>query len=308
MRRRPRFGLRLLLLIIAAMGVSIAWPVIRARDQGRAVGFVKQYRGDVSFDVDDIEDLHRPRRASASVSTWIRSRLGEDYFRRVVAVSFRDESRDPMPSEKLRLLTRLPALKRLRMFGEFGERHLAEIARIPGLEQLQLGGPGVTDALLVHLDRFPRLKILTLSETSVTDAGLIHLRGLVGLEELTLQLTPTITGPGLGHLASLTRLRRLCLFENGLDDDDMHRLVAFPALRALILGEPVTDDGMAWVARIPGLEELHLAFAPVSAAGVELVLSRTRLAKLAVQQTLMSREQLKRVMREHPSIDFGDSD
>src|SRR5690349_6088085 len=52
---------------------------------------------------------------------------------------------------------------------------LKPLAGLTGMQELDLGVSGVTDAGLKHLAQLPALKALSLNHTQVTDAGLKHL-------------------------------------------------------------------------------------------------------------------------------------
>jgi hypothetical protein len=297
MRIRLRVGLRAALLIIAGLGSWLGLWANRARDQARALRWIERHGGQVAFD--DAGD-----KGGSRAPAWLRHRVGDDFFRRVEEVWFADASPPPMPPEGLRLLARLPGLRRLQVSGGVDARHLAEIGRMRGLEDLEVGGPGVTDAGLVHLAGLGRLEVLSLTGTDVNDAGLAHLRGLKRLRELNLSGTAKVKGPGLALLAGLPQLRYLDLNETGVGDEALRHLPELPAVRALTLGGQVTDAGIREVARVDGLEELHLYNAPVTDAGIDRVLSRTRLARLSLHYTHVSPERMARIERDHPTIDF----
>lgn len=68
------------------------------------------------------------------------------------------------------------------------------------LESLDLRGPGVTDAGLIHLKGLPNLSTLKLSGADIGDAGLEHLKALPSLSQLKLRATK-VTEQGVNDLA-----------------------------------------------------------------------------------------------------------
>ena len=79
----------------------------------------------------------------------------------------------------------LPELRILNLpQANFGNEGLAELARLPKLEQLRFSSPAVTDAGIAGLREFPELKRVHLIDVPITDASLTVFAELPQLESL----------------------------------------------------------------------------------------------------------------------------
>lgn len=134
--------------------------------------------------------------------------------------------------------------------GQATDDMLRDLARIPTLEVLRLGGSAaVTDAGLHALRALPALRELDLSQTSVTDAGLDVLRALPALERVSLAWTRT-SDAGAAALHACRALQAVDLLGTACGDSAIAALAGMPALRDLATGAHTTD------AAIPLLHEL----------------------------------------------------
>lgn len=195
---------------------------------------------------------------------------------------------DQASDANLSLLARIPELRIVvlapsspRLITDTG---IARLAPLKNLEYLGLGGTGVTDQGLAHLQHFPQLRRLELPPNS-TDAGIVHLLQCPELEQL--RVWPAkITNEGVATLSQIACLRFLDL--NGTHIDD----AALPHLRQLT-----------------SLEVLDLRRTQVTAAGLSLLVPShdddcmhfagpSRLRKLYVpNRTVMSGESLVSLIR-----------
>ncbi len=169
-RRRFRYSLRTLLLMMVAVSVVMAWFTARMKEAQRqqaAVATIVSLSGLVVFD-DQPDDLTAAPTPSP-VPGWLRNLLGEDFFRTAVhVVAFNDATMEAV-------------------------RELPEIRRLDFV-----GGPA-SDAGLVHARGLSRLEVLNLSDTQITDAGLEQLTGLMRLRQLCLRGTG-VTDEGVRRL------------------------------------------------------------------------------------------------------------
>lgn len=85
---------------------------------------------------------------------------------------------------------------------------LAQLARIPSIQELDLSGVQIQDQDLASLAALKNLAVLHLENTPITDAGLPHLGKLEKLSYLNLFGT-AVTDAGLGHLTALKHLKSL---------------------------------------------------------------------------------------------------
>jgi hypothetical protein len=88
-----------------------------------------------------------------------------------------------------------------------GLKHLKGLSR---LRVLDVGGCGLTDDALAHLEPLTSLETLALQDTKITGAGLAHLSGLSELRVLNLDGCE-VTAESLEHLRPLANLRILRL-------------------------------------------------------------------------------------------------
>jgi hypothetical protein len=196
----------------------------------------------------------------------------------------------PPSLEPLRRLTQLTQLSvgttRIK------DDELSVVAAIPRLNNLMIGGRGITEAGLARLAESPSLMFLWLSDTSIAELGPLSPRrhALTGLELENSDLTDAgieplsretqleglalvgsrITDAGLDHLASLTSLLRLRLDRSAITDAGLARLKSLKSLETLSLIETrLTDSSVETLAGFQSLKSLNLDRSGISPAGIE---------------------------------------
>ncbi len=161
------------------------------------------------------------------------------------------------------------------------DRELAVVAGLPRLNNLVIGGRGITEAGLARLAESRRLIHLRLTDTSIadlrplsprlhalstsrwripllTDAGIEPLPGRPESADLTIAGS-RITDAGLDHLASLTTLGRLRLDRSAITDAGLARLKSLKSLETLSLTETeLTDSSVETLAGFQSLKSLNL--------------------------------------------------
>jgi len=153
--------------------------------------------------------------------------------------------------EDMRALVGIRKLRKLYLNGfKITPAHLEILADIAQLEELVLLDSNeaywrsevsasarlVNDTAVDHLARMSKLQVLVLPGTTITGFSMKMLARLEDLHTLVLTGAPSITGSGFAHFKDNVNLKVLHLgYCTGL-----------------------TDDGMAHVAMLPGLEELYL--------------------------------------------------
>ncbi len=159
-------------------------------------------------------------------------------------------------------LRHLSQLVNLRDFSLHGSRITADgLACLEAMSQLN--GLNIETAQDLDLHAFQRigrvqsLSRLTLNEGSFCDADLAPLAALTNLQELRLYDTKNVTGKFASHLVGLSRLRHLSP------------------------GKQVTDDGLACIAKLPGLLELHMK-GPFTNAGLKHLVTLKNLTTLSL--------------------------
>ena len=157
----------------------------------------------------------------------------------------------------------------------------------PALVTVTLNGERFNDSHLVHVGKLENIKSLYLPNTSVTDAGLEqHVRPMATLVNLYLTGSQ-VTDAGLQHLVGLDKLR--VLYVNDL---------------------PITDDGLADVAKITGLAGLSLDYTQVTDAGLQDHISKMPNVKmLFLRNTQITDEGLASLesMEELAHLDLKDT-
>ena len=152
---------------------------------------------------------------------------------------------------------------------------LAQFSALPQLRVLELTGAPVTDADLVHLKSLPQLVSINLSRTQVTDAGLVHLGDLSQLRYLDLSGT-RITDAGLAHLDKLFRkpVNALPIYQSeiGFGAGTIVSLEQtghlFTRTCLTLSATQVTDQGLAHLKHMQGLDALFLLNTQVTDAGI----------------------------------------
>lgn len=146
---------------------------------------------------------------------------------------------------------------------------LAHVAKLRRLRTLSLAGTNVSAAGLAELSSLERLETLSLDRADIVDADLVPIGGLSSLERLGLSKTE-ITAAGLAHLEPLS-LEHLSIPAGIRGDEALgHFLRAQRGRTRLNLRRwPITDAGMAHVAKHRGLKSLTLTETKVGNEGLK---------------------------------------
>ena len=195
------------------------------------------------------------------------------------------------------------------------ETLLPLLKQIPGLEELNVANPALTDDVARALDGLPLqslgfqgapigdatlaalktmpLKALNLSGTKLTDGGLANLSGLTALEYLALKDT-SITDAGLAHLKNLTALTNLILTNTKVTDAGLVHLAGMKRLEAINLtNTAVTDAGLEHLGRMPGLAGVNVTGTKITDAGLVHLKPLPKLTKLNVTGTAVTEQGVK---------------
>jgi len=205
-RRIPvRFGLRTLLIMTLACGVSLAWLGNKVRDMREQRQILRQvFAGGFSVGVTDWYSDRMPRWvyrwfglsapiATDSLGCICNNKVVRDEDLRALAglrfcelsLNFSNVTDDQ--------IVRAPLPANLKCFSAqgtaLGDRALAHLADCQSLEAVELYGVQVTDAGVAHLVRLPNLYILGLEKTSLTDGAVEHLKKMKQLRALRIWQT-----------------------------------------------------------------------------------------------------------------------
>lgn len=162
--------------------------------------------------------------------------------------------------------------------------HLAVIGTLTGLKSLRLRGE-ITDEMFLELGPLPELESLQVLDSLITDEGLQRLAGFSSLKSLSMFPTQ-ITGPGLKHLEhtpSLTRLE-ICTQQG---DEVLEYLAPLQNLDELIIGAPITDEGLERLPVLSKLRSLWLNGSQVRGPGIKSLVKQPRLIALAIRGGLV---------------------
>ena len=108
----------------------------------------------------------------------------------------------------------------------------------------------------------------------LTDEDLVHVSKLKQVEYLNLGRTQ-IRGPGLRHLKTLSKLRRLHLEQTAVDDAGIAQLAGMHSLEYLnVFGTQVTDRSLQVLAQLPELQQVYVWQTAVTAEGVAALQKR----------------------------------
>jgi hypothetical protein len=200
-----------MLLVVTLAASVLGYIVFKTQRQMAVVKAIQQMGGMVTFDHEIATNgvqLPIPRSPGPK---WLRQTLGDEYFVRLVKVSF-DQPDDETISS-------------------FSELDLSTV------EHLLLAGGPLTDKGVSCLtaSSLPKLRRLRIDETKVSDDGLAAIsKNLPQLENLYLGYT-NVGNDGIAHLTALNHLRVLDVNYTKVDTDGVNSLKAkMPQL--LIIG------------------------------------------------------------------------
>lgn len=167
----------------------------------------------------------------------------------------------------------LPPLKRLKYLDipylRVQADGFAPLGRLTALETIRLPDD-VTDAHLAHLASLTKLRELDLGQRPVTDAGLLKLDKLTALEKLGLYEAKGITGSGLAAFAGATKLKQLDLKDSvGITDAGLAGVAKLTQLESLTLPPQITDAGLAQLTPLKNLKFVDAGRTKITKAAVE---------------------------------------
>ena len=203
--------------------------------------------------------------------------------------------------QSLAALAELTNLKHLRLPNTFAARRADDkvyytdkglallCSRVPGLEELFIGGVGIGDEGMTHVGQLPRLRDLTVfGSPKVTNQGLARLAAATSLEKLDFA-DLSISTAGVNHLNALLRLRELNITLGGNDAhfcDATLDLSGLTRLEKIISFPPIRDEDLACLANLTRLQWLQVSSAEgrgrISDVGAAQLARLTNLDRLAL--------------------------
>jgi Leucine-rich repeat (LRR) protein len=141
---------------------------------------------------------------------------------------------------------------------------LAHLAKLPRLEYLFLGGDNsegkcrFRDDAFQYLTKAPSLRNIRIHRhLPLTDAAMPHLARLTQLESLNLYEKP-VTDAGLAHIKNLRSLKQLELGATKVTAASLAMMTGMKSLESLLLPFDVSDEHLAGLARLPNLKFLDI--------------------------------------------------
>jgi rRNA maturation protein Nop10 len=224
--RRAKPLLLLLACLTAALAIAAGYLDWRWRAEQPAIAEIRQAGGSVHI-------------ARPALPSWITSALGKRFgylVERADAVALYDRCDDSV---------------------------IAQAALLPGLRDLRIQSPLITDAGLSHIKGLSNLRRLDLRTDRITNAGIAPLSSLSGLEELALypcmsgDLSRRLNDSGLACIRGLTKLKKLTFDGSRITRAGMVNLEGMSELRELDGGRGADPD-LESVGKLKNLRALNL--------------------------------------------------
>ncbi len=145
---------------------------------------------------------------------------------------------------------------------------IPHIAKLSGLEVLNLDMSNTSDSAVEYLSRLPNLKTLKLCDTRISHTELSRLKQLKNLTYLSFSHNNGCIDM-LRALAGSTKIDSLYLEGQTIDEECAHLLASCPNLRHLDLeGSTTTNKILKVIATLPKLEYVGVTACPVTRAGI----------------------------------------
>jgi len=171
------------------------------------------------------------------------------------------------------------------------DQDVARLSCLPQIEVLALGATMVTDESLRSVAQWKNLQFLMIfASAKVTADGLARLEGQPSLSDLGLSHRP-VGEAELAHLVKIPKLRVLNLYQSGITDEWIARLVEQrPDLTSLQIGgnKDLTDRALESIGRCTSLSVLHLSGAQISDAGLSHLGACQKLKHLFLDNTAIT--------------------
>jgi hypothetical protein len=228
-------------------------------------------------------------------------------------------------------LANLRGLRSLEISNASGltDESLRILSRLPRLEALRLFGCQFTDHGLAHLSAMRQLKLLNLNElhnekrdSGFTSDGVAQLSKLSNLEALSLSFPTTQSvADGIGQLAALKRLRMIDLIIPTIADADVRFLPSLPELEEinlartnisgtclqdlgglrklrvlLISNTRVSDETIPYLVKLPALEAIYVSRTSITLEALEQFQRCPTLRKVSTSRKVGSLKQLKQAL------------
>ena len=201
-------------------------------------------------------------------------------------------------------LSKVTSLKRISTDTVVTDAGVADLAKLPHLEELMLDGEGVTDESLVHIARIPNLKRLWFQSCNVSDRGLARLRNSQSLEYVLISDTQ-MTTTGLQHFMTMANLKILDLNLREDEAADWSTLKWFSQLDELRLSGPgIHNSDLTHIQGLTQLTGLVLDLEdPLDDEGMAALQPLTKLKNVRIDSSIVTDEGLK-ALSDKPDLEY----
>ena len=231
-----RYSLRTAGVVLTLFCLWLGWLANRAREQPLATERLRSIGAHVKYD-------RRPEQVP--VPTWIRNRLGDDYFVNVVEAVLNDY----VVNRKCNSLT-----------------------------------PEQFDLAVSAMQRLPRLNKISFNYTGIRDEDLQRFAPLGSQIEVLYfneSFPGRLRGDSIRHLSQWHRLRELSIDCFALDSAFLTHVQKIPALKILRWSHEVDKDGLAAIAKCQHLEQLSFFLCRIDGSSLLVLRSAKRLKRLS---------------------------
>ena len=262
-RLRFQFSIRLLLVLTVAVALPFSWLGVEMKKTGTQREAVEETLKEAGFIDYDYQENAPPGGAKPKGPTWLRLRLGDDFFNDVISARVETDAQ----------------MERLR--------------ELPRLQSLSLSGTSITDAGLARIAGLTQLRALWLHQTRITDEGLAHIACAHSASRLgarqhanhgcrvdatcRVDTTSSVVAHRdpdyrcrLAHVSGLTQLRHLMLADTRITDAGLVHVSRLTQLYSLDLeNTQISDTGLAHLTGLSQLLVLQLLNTRTTGAAVE---------------------------------------
>ncbi|MCA9265583.1 MAG: hypothetical protein KDA60_17100 [Planctomycetales bacterium] len=182
---------------------------------------------------------------------------------------------------------------------------MRRLAQYPGLKELQLFGPAITDDYLRDCERWESLVSLQISRTNITDQSLTRIGRLTQLVELDLSRS-SISDAGIEQLQALANLESLVLYDTWVTDASLVTILRFTKLHRLSLAATrITSLGFAQLAQLEYLEWVDASRTQFDRRSLVAILAKSNsLRHVVAQNSGLHAMVAENVHQQYPQVEI----
>lgn len=187
------------------------------------------------------------------------------------------------PEAIVKQLAGLPHLTRLALPRGTRDKTIAQLKKLTMLQELSLNGGQITSRGMAILIQLPSLQSLRLTHMKLSDEDWRTLGRISSLQRLDVNIRSEITNAHIERLTGLQSLKRLYIDCSSLD---MH----------------ITDEGLAYIAKLTSLERLTLHGAKITDKGLQHLEDLSSLKWMDLQGCKVTDQGLERLKQKLPAL------